>query len=105
MVENDAWALLAVFLIPLGTAVLLMLVPSRERSLIIAITAASSLAMFAVSLYVFLAYDFSGDQFQGVQGRIVPQQGAGLDLAGVRIDFPAGLQHHPLAGHPCRRHR
>lgn len=67
MVENDAYALLAVFLIPLGTAVLLMLVPSRERSLIIAITAASSLAMFAVSLYVFLAYDFGGEQFQGVK--------------------------------------
>jgi len=67
MVENDAFALLAVFLIPLGTAVLLMLVPSRERSLIIALTAASSLAMFAVSLYVFLQYDFNGDQFQGVK--------------------------------------
>ena len=48
MTENDAYALLAVFLIPLGTSALLMLVPSRERSLIIAITAASSIAMFAV---------------------------------------------------------
>lgn len=67
MVENDAFALLAVFLIPLGTAVLLMAVPSRERSLIIALTAASSLAMFAVSLYVFLQYDFNGEQFQGVK--------------------------------------
>ena len=67
MNENDAYALLAVFLIPLGSAVLLMLVPSRERSLIIALTAASSLAMFAVSLYVFLGFDFNGEQFQGVK--------------------------------------
>jgi NADH-quinone oxidoreductase subunit M len=67
MTESDAYALLAVFLIPLGTSVVLTLVPSRERSLIIAITALSSLAMLTVSLYVFLRYDFTGEQFQGVQ--------------------------------------
>ena len=67
MTESDAFALVALLLIPLGTAVLLMLVPSRERSLIIAITGAASIAMFAVSLYVFLSFDFNGDQFQGVK--------------------------------------
>jgi NADH-quinone oxidoreductase subunit M len=66
MTESDAVLLLALFLIPLGTAALLMLVPSRERSLIVGLTAASSLAMFVISLYVFVAYDFNGAQFQGV---------------------------------------
>ena len=67
MTESDAPALLAVFLIPLGTALLLMLIPSRERSLIIALTAVSSLAMFVISVMVFLQYDFDGAQFQGVR--------------------------------------
>ena len=67
MTESDAPALLAVFLIPLGTALLLMLIPSRERSLIIALTAVSSFAMFVISVSVFLQYDFTGAQFQGVR--------------------------------------
>lgn len=67
MTENDSFAVLAVFLIPLGSSLLLMLIPSRERSLIIALTAVSSLAMLAVSVYVFLSYDFGGEQFQGVK--------------------------------------
>tara|TARA_Y100000588_G_scaffold378362_1_gene458719 strand:- start:2287 stop:3777 length:1491 start_codon:yes stop_codon:yes gene_type:complete len=67
MTENDSFAVLAVFLIPLGVSLLLMLIPSRERSLIIALTAVASLAMFAVSVYVFLSYDFGGEQFQGVK--------------------------------------
>ena len=68
MTENDGLLLLALLLLPLGSALLLMLVPSRERSAIIALTAASSLAMFAVSVYVFLSYDYgSSEQFQGVR--------------------------------------
>jgi NADH-quinone oxidoreductase subunit M len=66
MTESDAPALLAVFLIPLGTALLLMLIPSKERSLIIALTAVASFAMFVISVAVFLRYDFEGAQFQGV---------------------------------------
>ena len=68
MTENDGLLLLALLLLPLGSALLLMIVPSRERSAIIALTAASSLAMFAVSVYVFLSYDYgSSEQFQGVR--------------------------------------
>ncbi len=67
MTEPDALALLAVFLIPLGTALLLMVVPSTERSLLIGITALSGFAMFIISVMVFLQYDFEGAQFQGVR--------------------------------------
>jgi NADH:ubiquinone oxidoreductase subunit 4 (subunit M) len=38
----------------------------RVYWVVIGITAVSSLAMFAMSLYVFLSYSFNGDQFQGV---------------------------------------
>ncbi|MEX2031655.1 MAG: hypothetical protein WEA81_02200, partial [Dehalococcoidia bacterium] len=67
MTESDGYVLLALFLVPLGTAVLLMAVPSRERSLIIGLTALSSLAMLVMSVYVFSRYAFEeGTQFQGV---------------------------------------
>jgi hypothetical protein len=66
MTESDGYVLLALFLVPLGTSALLMLVPSRERSIVIGLTAISSLAMFVMALYVFLSYSFNGDQFQGV---------------------------------------
>ena len=67
MTEPDALALVAVFLIPLGTALLLMVVPSTERSLLIGITALSGFAMFVLSVMIFLQYDFEGAQFQGVR--------------------------------------
>lgn len=67
MSSNDGYLLLSLFLIPLGSAVLLMLVPSRERGAIIAITGLASLAMFVISVYVFAAYDYNGAQFQGVK--------------------------------------
>ena len=65
--SNDAgYLLLALPLIPLGSAVLLMLIPSRERSLIRLLTGAASVAMFAISVWVFFAFDHRGEQFQGV---------------------------------------
>ena len=67
MTDSDGYLLLALFLIPLGSALLLMLTPSRERSAIVAITALASLAMFVISVYVFVRFDFEGPQFQGVQ--------------------------------------
>jgi len=67
MSENEAYLLLALFLIPLGSAVLLMLTPSKERGAIMGITGLASLAMFVISVYVFLSYDFDGPQFQAVQ--------------------------------------
>ncbi len=85
MTESEGAALLlAVFLIPLATALLLMSVPSRERSLIIALTALSSLAMFVVSVVVFLNFDFRGEQFQSV--------GAWTYMEGIGILGDDGIQ-------------
>lgn len=67
MTESDGYVLLALFLVPLATAALLMAVPSRERSLIVGLTALSSIAMLVMSVYVFSRYSFQeGTQFQGV---------------------------------------
>ena len=67
MTGNEGFILLALFLLPLGSALLLMLTPSRERSAIIGITGATSLLLFVLSVYVFMRYSFdSGEQFQGV---------------------------------------
>ena len=66
MTENEGYLLLALPLIPLGSALLLMLIPSRERTVIRGVTGAASLAMFLISVYVFFAFDYKGEQFQGV---------------------------------------
>jgi NADH-quinone oxidoreductase subunit M len=68
MTPDDGYVLLALFLVPLATALLLMVIPSRERGAIVGLTGLSSLVMFALSLYVFVRYDFqSTSQFQGVR--------------------------------------
>ncbi len=66
MTESDGYVLLALVLVPLGTAALLFFAPSRERSIVVGLTGVSSIAMFVLSLYVFLSYSFGGDQFQAV---------------------------------------
>ena len=67
MTENEGYVLLALFLVPLAGAVLLMLTPSRERAAIIGLTAVASLAMFVMSVYVFVRYSLdTSAQFQGV---------------------------------------
>jgi NADH-quinone oxidoreductase subunit M len=66
MTENEGYLLLALPLIPLGGAILLMLIPSRERAAIQLVTGLISLAMFIISVYVFFAFDYDGQQFQGV---------------------------------------
>ena len=66
MTANEGYLLLALPLIPLGGAILLMLVPARERAAIVILTGLASLAMFAISVYVFFAFDYRGEQFQGV---------------------------------------
>ena len=66
MTDNEGYLLLSLPLIPLGAAVLLMFVPSGERTLIRIVTGASSVAMFVISVYVFFAFDYRGEQFQGV---------------------------------------
>ena len=68
MTGNESFVLLALFLLPLGSALLLMLTPSRERSAIIGITGATSLLLFVLSIYVFTRYSFGSDEpFQGVR--------------------------------------
>ena len=68
MSDGDGYVLLALFLLPLGVAALLIGTPSRERSVVIGITGASSLALFVMSVYAFARYSFDGgQQFQGVQ--------------------------------------
>ena len=66
MSDSDGYVLLALFLVPLGSCLLLMATPSKERAAIIGITGLASLAMFAMSVYLFTVYDFNGPQFQGV---------------------------------------
>ena len=66
MTTNEGYLLLALPLIPMGSAILLMLVPSGERNAIKAITGLASLAMFIISVYVFVVFDYRGEQFQGV---------------------------------------
>lgn len=67
MTESDGYILLALIGVPLGTSALLMLVPSRERALVTGLTGLSSLAMLAMSIYVFVSYSFQdGSQFEGV---------------------------------------
>ncbi|MCA9856378.1 MAG: NADH-quinone oxidoreductase subunit M, partial [Dehalococcoidia bacterium] len=67
MTESDGYVLLALFLVPLGTSVLLMAVPSRERAIVMGLTGLSSIAMMVMALYVFVSYSFNdGSQFEGV---------------------------------------
>ncbi len=66
MTAADGYVLIALCLIPLGVSMLLFLVPTSQRSSVIALTGISSLAMLALSLYVFFKYAFNGEQFQGV---------------------------------------
>lgn len=67
MSASDGYLMIAVFVIPLATAVLLMITPSRERGAIMAITGVASLVMFVLSVYLFNQYDYtSAEQFQGV---------------------------------------
>ena len=68
MSENDGFVLLALFLVPLGSMVVLMMIPSRERGAIIGFTGAASLLMFGLAVYSFASYSFtSPEQFQGVK--------------------------------------
>ena len=66
MTSADGYALIALCLIPMGISLALFLIPGNRRSSVIALTGIGSLAMFAISLYVFFKYSFNGEQFQGV---------------------------------------
>ena len=66
MTQSDGYVLIALCLLPLGTAMSLFLVPTKARGVVMAMTGISSLVMLALSLYVFFTYKFNGEQFQGV---------------------------------------
>ena len=85
MSPNDAYLMLATFLIPLGAAVLLMLTPSKERSAIIGITALASFAMFVIAVYLFVNYDFEGPQFQGVKAWTWMENASILGERGIQL--------------------
>jgi NADH-quinone oxidoreductase subunit M len=62
---DSGYVLLATIVIPLLTALLLVLVPSSRDDLVRSIAAASGFALFGLSAYIFFAYQLeSGDQFQ-----------------------------------------
>lgn len=66
MTENEGYLLLVLPLIPLVSAIALMMIPAKERTAIMLLTAIASFAMFVISVYVFFAFDYKGEQFQGV---------------------------------------
>lgn len=63
--RSGYWAL-ATWLVPLGTALLLVFIPSRFANQIRALAAVSGVVMFALSLYIFVGYQAAdgGIQFQ-----------------------------------------
>jgi len=67
MSENEAYLLVSLFVIPLATAFLLILTPDRERGAIRAITGATSLALFVLSVWAFFSFDYEGETYQAVR--------------------------------------
>ncbi len=61
----SSYALLALVLVPLGTAVLLLAVPGRLPKAVRGISVLSALVMFGLSVYVFVAYNISDGGIQG----------------------------------------
>jgi NADH-quinone oxidoreductase subunit M len=55
-------ALLALIAIPILSALLLVFVPSEKKNVVRYIAVAAAVAMFIISLYVFVAYKTSGDE-------------------------------------------
>ena len=54
MSEFDGIILILLFCLPLVSAVGLMFVPSKDKAIIIGLTAVSSLLMFIISFYIFI---------------------------------------------------
>ncbi|MHB8574180.1 MAG: complex I subunit 4 family protein [Dehalococcoidia bacterium] len=61
----SAAALLALVVVPLGAAVLLLFVPSRFDNVVRTIAVIAALAMFGLSVYIFVAYNISDGGIQG----------------------------------------
>ncbi len=62
--------LFALLAVPVGTALLFMLIPSRYPQLVRYVALLSSAAMFAMSLVVFFAYQYEGGNGLRFDGRI-----------------------------------
>ncbi len=59
---EDGHALLALILIPILTAALLVVVPAERRDWVRLIAVAAGAVLFAISVYVFVAYQADGDE-------------------------------------------
>ncbi len=67
MSASDGYLMVALFAIPFGTALVLMLVPSRNRGAVKVLTGLSSFVLFVLSVYLFSKYDYRATEpFQGV---------------------------------------
>lgn len=61
----SSYLLLALVLVPLGTAALLLVIPSRWLRLVQSIAMVAAIAMFVISIWVFVAYRASQGGLQG----------------------------------------
>src|SRR5579875_1821231 len=61
----SGYILLALILVPLGTAALFLLIPSRFVLLVRALATLAALAMFALAIWTFVAYQISKGGIQG----------------------------------------
>src|SRR3990170_2320515 len=57
---SEGYVLFATFAVPLGTMVLLVLIPSRLKLLVRLVATAAATAMFGLSVYAFVRYHFNG---------------------------------------------
>jgi len=75
---HSGYILLAMIAVPLLAAALLVLVPSRHANAVRAISVATGLALFGLSLYTFFAYQLGGDQPYQFQMRWVWIENVGV---------------------------
>lgn len=64
MLLDEGYVLLATIAVPLGAALMLMLIPSRYATVIRSLSLLASAAMFALSVYIFVAYDYEAGGLQ-----------------------------------------
>ncbi len=64
MLLDEGYVLLATIAMPLGAALMLMLIPSQYATAIRSLSLLASAAMFALSVYIFVAYDYEAGGLQ-----------------------------------------
>jgi NADH-quinone oxidoreductase subunit M len=83
--NRSGYWLLATFLVPLGSALLLVFVPQRYPNVVRAIAAIAGVVMFALSLYIFVAYQSGGDPIQFEQQWVWMENAAVLKQDGITL--------------------